>query len=149
MQDLLNSIRSAGCPDPSIVCACCRKSRPFLGGFTVCNGDKGIRSGITLCVNTGNQNDSYANVIENLAHELQHVLDCCKGRLKTCEDYICSEINAYNLGGSCQGKVGDDYRNCIVERALFSIKGSSPCKGTDAELRNKINDMYRDCMNRK
>src|SRR5206468_2061278 len=125
-------------------CACCRKSRSSVSGYTTCYRGIGPRSiGITLCVNTGNQNDTYADVFLDLTHELRHALDCCMGRLENCDDIICSEINAYNLDGSCSGKVGDAYKNCVVDAALSSVLSNfqTPCKGTPAQIRKKISDM--------
>lgn len=91
--------------------------------------------------------DQKESTINTFAHELTHAYDHCnKNKLKTCEDYICSEIKAYNVASECATLTGESRKQCIKIRVKRSTKAKCENdKKSSSYVDNYINENYDKC----
>jgi hypothetical protein len=127
----------------------------------VCRSDCGDRAG---GYNTGTKRveicssrlGSNYEAETTLIHELVHAYDDCKGRLTAnCEDVLCTEIRAWDIGGDCaeggsEHSPLETYRDCIWRNATASALRATRSNGTsicsEATVRSMMGRMMARCL---
>ncbi len=82
---------------------------------------------------------------EFLVHELVHAYDigCRKKDTTSCDGAVCTEIRAYDYGGTCAGKKGQAHKDCIVASAAASAKAQC---GGEEKAAEKARELYYQCI---
>ncbi len=126
---LVAELKKRKCPEPEPACKCC-SAEERGGGF-----DPTTKK-VKICANAWT---SGAGIISAVVHELTHALDDCKGTdWSKCKERACSEIRAYDQGGSCASggldrQPGESYRECIKRKATASTTADPSCTEADVE----------------
>jgi RHS repeat-associated protein len=79
-----------------LMCPCCQPDNE--GATHTGNPGKVPSSTIAAC---RDNLSSTADARQAIAHEWEHSLDFCDGKLNTCEEAICSEVKSYSSSGQC------------------------------------------------
>jgi hypothetical protein len=78
------------------------------------------REGAICCANIDNRTQAERAVY----HELIHAWDCCRHRLSSCGDRVCSEITAY-YRSDCEWQPGR--LDCAIDHMRGSLS-DTPCR---------------------
>jgi hypothetical protein len=137
---ILAEMKKRGCPDPAPFCRdCCgeEEKQNYAGYF-----DPKSKV-IHLCSNKFRTGTA---VITSMVHEMVHALDDCKGtKWSDCSERACSEIRAYDYGGTCAVGGGDrlpgeTYRQCVERKATDSTTADPNCTA------QHVKDQMSKCM---
>lgn len=126
---IVAELKRRECPEPNPFCKCCSASESG-GGF-----DPASKT-VKICANAWT---SGAGIIAAVVHELMHALDNCGGTdWSNCKERACSEIRAYDQGGTCapgglDRQSGESYRDCIKRKATASTTAQPSCTAADVD----------------